>query len=266
MGEIINAGIEQEELLPPMELVSFTGVKDYASFKRTGAEFFKYIVDLCGLKPDGKILDIGCGCGKMALTLLDYLTDAEAAYYGFDIAQEGIEWCSENITPRYANFKFDRFNIYNSKYNKDGQILAKDFKFPFADGSFDVVILISVFTHLLPEDLNNFFTEINRVLKKGGKSLITYYMSPDDQAGATPFANFCDHGKNVPLSFQYEMGEGCKVIDKDMPELACSYSESYVRNLYAKHNVDISDGMCYGRWSGRENTMSHQDVVIGTKK
>lgn len=42
--------------------------------------------------------------------------------------------------------------------------------------SFDFVFLTSVFTHLLPEDMNNYFSEVVRVLTHARRCLITYFL------------------------------------------------------------------------------------------
>jgi len=57
-----------------------------------------------------------------------------------------------------------------------GQINPKKFVFPYADSSFDLVFLTSVFTHMLPEDVKRYMEEISRVLKSGGRSVVTYFL------------------------------------------------------------------------------------------
>ena len=48
--------------------------------------------------------------------------------------------------------------------------------FPCADNSFDLVFLTSVFTHMFAGDVENYLSEISRVLKPGGKCLITWFL------------------------------------------------------------------------------------------
>jgi len=56
---------KRNPLIPPRHLI-FIGDGDY---ENTGKEFLHYFVKLAGLKPDDKVLDIGCGIGRMAVPL-----------------------------------------------------------------------------------------------------------------------------------------------------------------------------------------------------
>src|SRR5207302_10777966 len=56
-------------LLPPCGL-HCVGDGDYIEI---GEEFFRYFVDIAGLKPQDRVLDVGCGTGRMAQPLTKYL-------------------------------------------------------------------------------------------------------------------------------------------------------------------------------------------------
>ncbi|MCT4572638.1 class I SAM-dependent methyltransferase, partial [Bacillus thuringiensis] len=58
-------------LLPPPELVQYVG----GDFKKVGKEFLKHFIQIGALKPNEKVLDVGCGVGRMAVPLLNYLND-----------------------------------------------------------------------------------------------------------------------------------------------------------------------------------------------
>ncbi len=153
----------RDELTPPKG-INFAGAGD---FKEIGGEFLQYFIELGELKPNGKVLDVGCGIGRMAVPLTNYLTDG-GTYEGFDIVADGINWCRKEISPKYPNFHFQSADIYNKEYNPKGKYKASEYKFPYGDESFDFVFLTSVFTHTLPNDMENYFSEIARVLKRGG--------------------------------------------------------------------------------------------------
>lgn len=120
-------------------------------------------------------LHAGCGIGRMAVPLTGYLS-AEGSYEGFDIVPEGVRWCQENITPKYPNFRFQIADVHNDRYHPEGSQKASEYRFPYADGSFDFVFLTSVFTHMLPQDMENYLSEISRILRSGGRCLITFFL------------------------------------------------------------------------------------------
>ena len=74
-------------------------------FEPVGREFLGYFRDLGHLLPNQRVLDIGCGPGRMAIPLTTYFSN-EGRYEGVDTWTEAVEWCQENITPRFGNFHF----------------------------------------------------------------------------------------------------------------------------------------------------------------
>jgi len=165
----------RDKLIPPKSMI-FVGDGDY---KKIGEEFFVYLTELGGLKPTHKILDVGCGIGRMTLPLTRYLSN-EGEYYGFDIVKKGIDWCNKNISTIYPNFQFEHANIYNKMYNQGGSIKSTEYKFPYNNEKFDFVFLTSVFTHMFRKDVEQYIKEISRVLKKSGKCLITFFLLNED--------------------------------------------------------------------------------------
>ncbi len=114
-----------DDLTPPRSLQAFVG----GGFQALGEEFFAYFKDLCRLRPDETVLDVGCGSGRMAVPLLGYL-DRRGRYVGFDIAPKLIRWCSGHITRRNANFTFHLADIFNRHYNPRGACPASAVPLP----------------------------------------------------------------------------------------------------------------------------------------
>ena len=105
----------------------------------------------------------------MARPLTQYLDGG--TYDGLDISQPAIEWCRKVYARRYPHFRFHFADIQNSYFNRDGKHAPVQYRFPFPDATFDFVFLTSVFTHMLRPAVENYVTEITRVMKSGGRCL-----------------------------------------------------------------------------------------------
>ena len=51
----------------------------------------------------------------------------------------------------------------------------------------------------------------------------------------------------------------------NVPEAVVAYDESAIRSLYHRHNLSLSEPIYFGRWCGRKNGLSWQDLIIATK-
>jgi len=245
-------------LVPPAHLRAQVGPFSNAYYYQVVAEeFMKYFKNICSLKPNESVLDVGCGCGQMAAALTGYL-DKSAVYEGFDIVNTMIDWCEKNISAKYPNFHFELADVFNGRYNPNGRYTAATYKFPYKDQSFDFIFLKSVFTHMLPEDLENYLSEIARVMKSGGRCLISYFLLNTESLESID-------AKTSTLDFKYVFGI-YRTINEAALEEAVAYNEEYVRNLYDKFGLHIIEPVYYGSWCSRRNFLSYQDIVIASRK
>ncbi|SRR6266550_2756843 len=242
----------QKEMIPP-RLLQFVGSGDY---RAVGDEFLGYFRRFCGLQADQSVLDVGCGIGRMAVPLTEYLSP-RGSYEGIDVVSEGIEWCSAHITPKYPNFRFQLADVFTKFYNQAGRSHARDYRFPFADDSFDFAFLTSVFTHMLPADVTNYMKELSRVLKPGGKCLITWLMLNRESE------DLVKRGKST-LEVIHPMGE-CRVMNTAIPEEAVSYPEAKILEFYRDTGFVVEHPIHYGSWCGRAAFLSVQDICIAQK-
>ena len=243
---------KRDKLTPPKRLVNI----NEGDAKKIGEEFLQYFIEKGGLKNTDSILDIGCGFGRMARPLTSYLSD-QGKYEGFDITPKSINWCAKNFTPKFPNFHFQIFDVYNARYNPKGNYKASEYKFPFENNSFDFILLTSVFTHMLPQDIENYTSEISRMLKTGGRCFITYFILNNESLSQI------DKKESV-FSFQHHF-EKYRIEDEAKPEYAVAYEEKNIRELYNRHGITIIEPIYYGNWSGRNDFLSFQDIIIGIK-
>ena len=242
----------QKEMVPP-RLMRFVGSGDY---RAVGDEFLGYFRQFCSLQPYHRVLDVGCGIGRMAVPLTEYLSP-RGCYEGTDVVPEGIEWCSAHITSKYPNFRFQLADVFTKFYNPTGRFQACEYRFPFADNSFDFAFLTSVFTHMLPGDVANYMKELSRVLKPGGKCLITWLMLNSESE------DLVKRGKST-LDVIHPLG-GCRIMNPAIPEEAVAYPEAKILEFYRDAGFVVERPIRYGSWCGRATFLSVQDICIAEK-
>lgn len=115
-----------------------------------------------GLMPDDCLLDIGCGTLRGGRFFIDYLDTGN--YCGIDISEKAIAFGKELV----ANQNMDHKKPYLEVIN--GQL---DFS-ELSGMSFDFVLAQSVFTHLLPEDIECCFSNLTRVMNNGASFFFTF--------------------------------------------------------------------------------------------
>jgi len=250
---------KREDMVPPKSAI-FTGAVD--DFKSSGQAQFEHMVAFAGLTPASKVLDVGCGFGRLAVPLTAYLSQ-DGGYHGMDIVPAAINWSRKNISSRYPNFRFVLADIRNKEYNPRGRLNASEYRFPYDDGTFDVVILNSVFTHLLPEETVHYVSEISRVLKTDGRCYASYSLIDAEaeksmQMGRS-FLNFKRHSSS------------CWTVSVEVPELAVAYDEGYIRQLYDRSGLAKNYTVYYGHWVDRPTRQDvvldwPQDLIVSTKQ
>jgi ubiquinone/menaquinone biosynthesis C-methylase UbiE len=143
-----NALIKMNKNLDELTLKDLAPV-DF--FHIRGYQSTKELAELCNIKPDMKILDVGCGIGGTAR----FLASQYGSFVtGLDIMEEYCQTADKLSTL----LKFDDKTEFKMG---DGSELT------FEDESFDLVWTEHVQMNI--KDKRKFFSEIYCVLKKGGK-------------------------------------------------------------------------------------------------
>lgn len=191
------------------------------------------------------------------------LTDAVGRggkYEGFDIDHELIAWCRENIASAHPDFHFQHAAVFNKAYaHAGGKASASEFVFPYEDASFDLVFAKSVFTHLLPEATENYLAQTARVLKKGCKAVLTFFLLTDRSR------ELIRSGKSS-LAFRHAFGP-CLAIREDVPEAAVAYEERFVSALFEKHGLRLARPVLYGSWPDQSiPNATYQDIALLVKQ
>jgi len=158
---IYQLAVPSEPLpVPPPELIFLvSGQYKAGAFLEDGKRAFASLVGI--LKKNSidisvcdAVLDFGCGCGRVARYLCGI---KKTGVYGADYNPSLIQWCQQNL--RHGSFEQNN--------------LAPPLSFP--SSRFDLVYVLSVFTHL-PESLQQaWMTEFGRIVRPGGHLLFTVH-------------------------------------------------------------------------------------------
>ena len=166
--------------LPPdeyMRLVCGTHHADVAAnFERVGADLVMRLRSLQMVNAGATVLDVGCGCGRLARQLLALPI---ASYTGFDRHPGMIAWAAAHlIDPRFIFLHVDVISGYSVEDGEVGTIPPTAFVFPFPNNTFTDIIAASVLTHINLVDGESYLHQMARVLIPGGKIFCTVALTP----------------------------------------------------------------------------------------
>lgn len=238
--------VDRRGLVPPDDLnIQFGG----GGYLAVGDKMRGLLERWCGLEPGHRVLDVGCGAGRVAAGLAGWLEET-GEYHGFDTYPFGIEWCSEAYAG-LPNFHFCVSDVHNTMYNPFSETRASEYVFPYGDGYFDIVVLRSVFTHMFPDEMLNYTEQMARVMRPGARAMVTFFLQSDDS-----------------LEWQERTGKGPRfkkfglfyTEDTAEPLDCVGYDEPFVRRMFLKAGL-VLDEIRYGNWCGRKAGV-YQDYAL----
>lgn len=255
--------LSQIHYLPiPRDEELFCGGGDY---KKIGLDFLRYFIDVGDLEVNERVVEIGCGLGRLASPLTQYLV-SPGSYYGIDIVGSAIDWCNHNIKSKYPNFDFYHKNIYNSFYNKGGTIARNDASVLLPDSSADFVVLASVFTHLHRDTVLAYLQEVRRILSSRGRCFSTWFLIDEISLGLMEqtCAARAD-GKTGPSIFVLRPNaEGDEFyVNAEDPLAAIGFKRLEVLRWIADAGFKVLKDVP-GHWSGRMDGYTQQDILLLT--
>ena len=134
---------------------------------RPGLEEFLEPPDYWESTP-ARVLDLGCGCGRVGRWLLS--TSRPERYVGIDLHAGMIEWCQTNLAA--PGFEYVHQDVVNPGLNPNGSFSVA----PVPDGTYDLVLAVSFFTHVIEEHVRFYLDEVVRVLAPEGTFFSTWFL------------------------------------------------------------------------------------------
>jgi SAM-dependent methyltransferase len=245
---------------PPTDLVQWIG-----GSLDIGPHHVSELRRFADLQPHEKVLDVGSGIGRTALPLMSFLS-ADGRYAGFDVIADCVDWCNREIAARDDRFRFDHVDLYNGFYNPEGSLQPTAYRFPYEDDEFDLVFLFSVFTHLLPDALEHYTSEVARVLKPGGRMLATLFLLDDARIASLRAAAAAQPESIATTLVDTSSDAAVFATGYEVPELMVAYKEGYVRAMLRRAGLPGSISITPGKWlgwaCGEEEVMGPQDTLV----
>lgn len=227
-----------------------------AEFMASGQRIADMLVAYADLKPDDRVLDIGCGIGRVARALTTLLSPT-GRYRGFDVDPQAVTWCRRAYRS-FDNFCFDHAPVGYVNVRGRAPLRGEEFVFPYTDASFDLAFSVSVYTHLSRAITDHYLSETSRILRAGGMCVNTFFVV-DEFAAQAMQAGRADRS-------YVSQGEGAYLCDPGNPNLGIGFSPDVITALHGAHSLSVVPPWRLGSWSGRNlQSFVYQDVVVAKK-
>ena len=241
----------------PVDLINMTGAGT-DTFDVISKWHIDSIQHHIGIRSTDSVVEIGCGIGRDAIPLTEILGTA-GTYFGTDVIGTSIDWCVNNITPLFPNFRFEWHDIYDDLHNPNGVIDTLDIILNVPDNSVDLIILQSVFTHMFEHEICHYLKEFRRILKLDGRVWASIFI-------VTPniLQQIADNAQTVyQLSFNHVYGDGCFINSLDSKRGAVAFTHKTIDRMLRASHMTLAKPILKGSWSGTEQEPeSGQDCLI----
>jgi SAM-dependent methyltransferase len=193
-----------------------------------------------GMPNDAKLLDVGSGYGRLAIGLVSSGYTGE--YLGFDILRPHVRWCRQNLMPFTDNrLRFRLLDIRNSRYNPNGQIMAPEARFPAGNNSHDWAAVFSVFTHMYEADIRRYLSELERVMKPGGRVVATWFLFDEERLALATSPD------TARFPMNNEINAVTRFTDPIDPLHAISYEQTHAVSMATDSGLEV-EKVVRGHW------------------
>jgi ubiquinone/menaquinone biosynthesis C-methylase UbiE len=148
--------------MPPPDLITVVNTNPrYAWFSEQGRKEASALRALAlahdlPLDQQARVLDFGCGCGRIARWLAPTVVEAGGKFHGSDLNPKLIGWCRANLQGNY-------------------RVNGLQPPMPFKAASVDLLYSMSVLTHLKLATAQAWLDDFARVLAPGGLAIISFH-------------------------------------------------------------------------------------------
>ena len=235
---------------PPAHMMPGVGPGDFWKIGETTVEL---VSEWAGLRRSDRVLDVGCGMGRIAWPLSHHL-GRRGRYVGFDVVLKYVAWCQEQLGLDPQRFFFCYYPLHSTAYSESGEIAPEHFEFPWEPGLFTLAIATSLFTHLLPEATGHYLQQMRRVLKPGGRVFASFFLVDEGSRGVV------EAGTTYPrFTERHDWGW---LHNPAVPEDGVAFEKDWLLPLFEKSGLRVRS-VHPGSWRG-PSAPYYQDVIVAT--
>lgn len=223
-------------------------------FDSIAQQFLKLFIEHARLTKKSKVLDVGCGTGRMAKQFEQFLEGG--SYHGFDVNSHFVEYCEQ--TYKSKKMHFDLCDVQHSEYNLEGGIDPIKFNFPYKDRSFNLVCAIAIFNHFETAWTFRYLAEIARVLSPNGIFFGTFLVLNQRSIESI------DKREKHPFKFDYRTPNSWHEYEP-RPLFNVAIPEAGLRRQFLKCRMMIKEPIRFGEWCGSPVAITGHDVIVAIK-
>ena len=226
--------------------VSFSDIVGGGHAMPLAIHLVSILLDQVGIASNERVLDIGCGCGRLAAPLTQHL-GPKGTYMGVDIAAGLVDFGNRHITKTYPNFNFVTLDQSNPQYDsirhEGASRVIHSLDEACEPSTVDLCIATSLFTHLNTDMARATLAAMSRLMAPDGRAFVTAFLI--DAAVRTLIAQ----GRSA-YQFEYAYGEGAYIQMIDRPLAALAFDANHFGKLLIEQELYIERTL-YGSWPGR---------------
>lgn len=146
-----------------------------AGYENTGQLLINLATRCVGLESleNSDVLDVGCGV-RFTMTIINRKIPIKS-YTGVEVGLPLVEFLKENVENKDSRFRYFYWDVCNEMYNPGCSHGTAEKEFP-VDGTFDLIWLFSVFTHLNPDDAQLLLKLLRKRIRNNGKLFFTAFI------------------------------------------------------------------------------------------
>jgi SAM-dependent methyltransferase len=173
-----------------------------------------------GYTKRSRVVDVGCGLGRLATGMLVEFGDVE--YLGLDVDKYFVEWCKQNIEAYHPTYRFIHLDVVNELYNPEGTVDGDRIHLPVESASADIVYMWGVFTNMGPEQVEIYASEISRIAREGAACFLTAFVEDDVPQVTLNPTGYVPYDCNAPL-------------------VAVRYNTQWLFSAFRRHGLRVED-------------------------